>query len=93
MGFPDNILDKILEELQGAKISYIVHFLDREPIIRDFKNINRYNIVLKEAKEHIDNKDKVSLIIQKIDDATSEELTGLLEVINEYFDKQGISHR
>lgn len=67
-GFPDNAINKIIRGLDQNKISYQIVFKDKEPIIHDFGNNNMYDSYLEKALLVIDKKNRIDLIVQKIED-------------------------
>ncbi len=86
-GFPDIALEKVTSKLEECNISYTVNYLDKEPIKKDFRKRNAYHKYLKEAKEKIDFKTKVDLILLKIENASLQEIEDILELIDEYYRK------
>ena len=82
IGFPDNILDRVLEKLQDLKISYQVITLNNDPIIKDYKKLNSYNKYKELALANLDNIKKLDIIIDKIKKCDQEKLDELIEVIS-----------
>ena len=85
--FPDLALDKVLARLEKEKISYKVDFLDREPIVKNFRKINRYDEVLNIAKQKIDIKNRTDLLLCKIRNSSLEDLENIMRLIDEYYNK------
>ena len=65
-GFPDVALNKVTSRLEDNKISYKLLFKDHEPLIRSFKDFNRYKVVLEKAIVNNSYNNRINNIIDKI---------------------------
>ena len=61
VGFPESILNKIINILEDNKISYMVIYIDKSPLVKDFKKLN-YEVYKNKAIKKLDYVDKVNLI-------------------------------
>ena len=44
VGFPESILNKVINTLEDNKISYMVIYIDKDPLVKDFKKLNNYEV-------------------------------------------------
>lgn len=42
VGFPESVLNKVINTLLDKKISYMIIYVDRDPEKKDFKKLNSY---------------------------------------------------
>ena len=42
VGFPESVLNKVINTLLDIKISYMIIYVDRDPEKKDFKKLNTY---------------------------------------------------
>lgn len=81
-GFPDNIIEKILNKLETEKISYQIIYCDRDMISKKYK-FNKYLKFYNEAIKKMNITEKICLLENKINEASLEDLESLLNIINE----------
>lgn len=85
VGFPMNALNKVINTLEEMKISYEVK--GEEKIAKDFKNNNKYDSILRTAKEIVALRKRYIDIKTYFDSLTVEQLEKIIsfieEVINE----------
>lgn len=85
VGFPMNALNKVINTLEEKKISYEVK--GEEKIAKDFKNNNKYDSILRTAKEIVALRKRYIDIKTYFDSLTVEQLEKIIsyieEVINE----------
>ncbi len=58
-GFPDSSINKVKNELENKKISYQIIYDDKEPEVKNYKNLNNYDKYMKLAMEKIDIKERI----------------------------------
>ena len=80
-GFPDNSLNKVLNALEDAKISYQIIEVDKNPIIKDFGKLNNYSKYLDNSLKNIDKKKRIDIIISKINSCDNSKLDKILEIL------------
>ena len=85
VGFPSSILNKIINTLEDNHINYNIIFKDKDNIIKDFKNRNNYNKYKDKAIEQMDINNKVNMMIDKIKNASNDEIERLVYIIYEVF--------
>ena len=83
-GFPDNVLNKVIKELEDNKINYQIISSDANPVIKNFKKTNKYDIFALKAKKNIGIISKLNDLEHKVKNASKEELLELLEKIDEF---------
>lgn len=81
-GFPDNIIDRIIERLNNEKLSYIIIYKDQDPIKKDFK-FNTYAEQYKKAVKKMEVSKLFVSIEEKIKEADIDHLERIMELINE----------
>lgn len=79
VGFPDSALTKVINKLEDEKISYQIIYLDKDPLIKDYKKLNKYNLVKEKALHRLDYVNKVNMIIEKIKKMSEEEFSEFLD--------------
>lgn len=87
VGFPETSIEKVKAKLEEFNISYVIHIRDEKPYKKLFRMKNKYDEYFFKAQEKISNKEKIDLIISKIEDAPYEKLCGIIEVLDEYLGK------
>ena len=85
VGFPSSILNKVINTLEDNHINYNIIFRDKDNIIKDFKNRNNYNKYKDIAIEQMDVNNKVNMMIDKIKNASKDEIERLVYIIYEVF--------
>ena len=65
VGFPESVLNKIINTLEDKKISYMVIYIDKDPLVKDFKKLNNYEVYKNKAIKKLDYVDKINLINYK----------------------------
>ena len=85
VGFPKSILNKIINTLEDKHINYNIIFKNKENIIKDFKNRNTYNKYKDMVYEKIDIDSKVNMMIDKISNASKDEMERLMYIVYEVF--------
>ena len=69
--------------MEDNHINYNIIFKDKDNIIKDFKNRNNYNKY--KAIEQMDINNKVNMMIDKIKNASNDEIERLVYIIYEVF--------
>ena len=80
-GFPENVCEKVIEKLNEYKIDYQIIYTYKEPVIKEFGKLNKYKHFYDIALKNIDKKRRIDLVIDKITNASSEDLNKILEVL------------
>ena len=62
VGFSESVLNKIINTLEDNKISYMVIYIDKDPLVKDFKKLNNYEVYKNKAIKKLDYVDKVNKI-------------------------------
>lgn len=70
LGFPENILTKVLNTIEDKKISYSIISNDENPIIKKYDKLNKYHAILNKAYEYQEVKVRVNRIYDKINSIT-----------------------
>ena len=83
VGFPESVLNKIINTLEDKKISYMVIYIDKDPLVKDFKKLNNYEVYKNKAIKKLDYIDKVNKIIDKIKNMKEEEFKIFLDKVND----------
>ena len=83
VGFPESVLNKIINTLEDKKISYMVIYIDKDPLVKDFKKLNNYEVYKNKAIKKLDYVDKVNKIIDKIKNMNEEEFEIFLDKVND----------
>ena len=86
-GFPLNSLNKVINLLEDNKINYVVkeNMLDKEK--KNYKNNNKYSIVLDKGKKKLNIDYRVNDIIKKLNNLSYDKLCVLLNIIEEYINE------
>lgn len=62
VGFPESVLNKVVNTLLDKKISYMIIYVDKDPEKKDFKKLNNYVVYKNKAIKKLDYVDKVNTI-------------------------------
>ena len=82
-GFPETELIKITNTLDDKKISYQVIYKDRDPVVKDYSNLDNYNKILTKSIECLEMETKIESLKKQIDEIDDYELLcRIVEVIN-----------
>ena len=52
VGFPESVLNKVVNSLLDKKISYMIIYVDKDPEKKDFKKLNNYVVYKNKAIIH-----------------------------------------
>ena len=85
VGFPDSVLNKVINVLEDNYINYNIIYKDRDNIIKSFSNRNNYFKFKDRALDKIDIDNKVNMIIDKIKKCNKNDLEKIFYIIYEYF--------
>ncbi len=77
-GFPDNVIDSVLNGLNENEISYQIIYVDKNPIIKYFDN-NRYEEILEKAILKKKTRELIDKILDKLNKLSINELNDFLE--------------
>lgn len=80
VGFPESILNKVINTLEDNKISYMVIYIDKDPEKKDFKKLNNYTKYRDIAISKLDYISKVDKLINKIKNTDKKEFNNFLVV-------------
>lgn len=64
-GFPETELIKITNTLEDKKISYQVIYKDKDPVVKDYSNLNNYYKILNKATEYLEMETKIEVLKNK----------------------------
>ena len=81
VGFPDNAINKVLDVLDKECISYQVVYTDKNPIIKNYEN-NKYLKNLEKVKEKKYRKERISVILDKLNDLNIDELNDIISYLD-----------
>ena len=76
VGFPESVLNKIINTLEDKKKSYMV----KDPLVKDFKKLNNYTKYRDIAISKLDYISKVDKLINKIKNMDKKEFNDFLVV-------------
>ncbi len=76
VGFPSNAINKVINSLEAKKINYKII---GEDIIKDFKDLNKYDFYLAKSKDKIVVQDLIHNIELKLEEKDEGELLKILE--------------
>lgn len=82
IGFPENALGKVLQELEEHKVSYLVIENDKETEKKNFPKSN-YDKFLKEGKRSFEDIKKEGELVKKIKNLSPEKLEKIVKYIEE----------
>ena len=85
VGFPSSILNKVINTLEDNHMNYNIIVKGKNNIIKDFKNRKKYNKYKDKAIEQMDINNKVNMMIDKIKNASNDEIERLVYIIYEVF--------
>ena len=85
VGFPSSIYNKVINTQEELHINYNIIYKNKDSYVKDFKKINNYSKYEKLAYEKMDIDSKVNMIIDKINNASREQLDRLVYIIYEFF--------
>ena len=83
-GFPDTALNKVINKLEEEKISYQIIYINENPKVIDFNELNRYKKVTKLVSEKLELDDLLNIVKEKINNCNKEKLKELIGKINEW---------
>lgn len=83
-GFPDTSINKVINTLEDAKISYQIIDVDKDPLIKDYGKINTYSKYLDMLFKKLDKK-KVDFLIDKLNKCSMEKLESIINLIENEF--------
>ena len=81
MYLPDTSINKVINTLEDAKISYQIIDVDKDLVIKDYGKINTYSKYLDMSFKNLDKKKKVDFLIDKL----NKNLYDTLENTGHYF--------
>ena len=84
-GFPDTSINKVVNILEDAKISYQIIDVDKDPVIKDFCKINTYSKYLDMSFKNLDKKKKLDFLIDKLNKCSMEKLESIISLIENEF--------
>lgn len=88
-GFPETELIKITNILEDKKISYQVIYKDKDPVVKDYSNLNNYYKILNKATEYLEMETKIEILKKQIDEIDNYELLcRIVEVINNELERR-----
>lgn len=82
-GFPDVAFNRVVNTLEDKKINYQIIYQDKDPVKKDFKKLNNYEKYLNIALDNMELTKKVDLILEKLKNASMEQLENTLKVLEE----------
>lgn len=83
VGFPLNTINKVINILENNSVSYIVKENMEDVNKKMYGNKNKYKCYLEKGKKKIDLDYRISKIINKVNNMTEEEVSKLLDLIEE----------
>ena len=84
-GFPDTSINKVVNILEDAKISYQIIDVDKDPVIKDYRKINTYSKYLDMSFKNLDKKKKLDFLIYKLNKCSMEKLESIISLIENEF--------
>ena len=81
MVFEGIAIDRVLSKLKELNISYQIVYTDRNPLILDFKNKNKYKDFAIKAKSNNELKNKVEYIVSMLETLDDDKLTAVINKI------------
>ena len=84
VGFPKSALNKVINKLDECKINYLVI---GENLGNNFRNLNKYNKILKSGKEKYNKEINYQNIINKLYKVSEDKLDKILKTIEEILDE------
>lgn len=83
VGFPVNAINKVTNILEGNSVSYIVKENMKDINKKTYGNKNKYKYYLDKGKKKIDLDYRVNKIINKVSNMKEEDISKLLDLIEE----------
>ncbi len=80
-GFPDSAITKVTNMLEEKKISYQIIYDDKDPFVKNYRNLNCYEEYMKKAMNKIDIKERMEVLENKIKALDNEKLEKVIEAI------------
>lgn len=80
-GFPDNVINKVINKLDEKHISYQIIEINKDPVIKDYKKLNKYTNILKESLANITKKEQIDRLIEKIKSASPDTIDKIMDCI------------
>lgn len=80
-GFPDSAITKVTNMLEEKKISYQIIYDDKDPFVKNYRNLNCYEEYMKKAMDKIDIKERMEVLENKIKGLDNEKLKKIIEAI------------
>ena len=80
VGFPESVLNKIINTLDDKKKSYMVIYIDKDTLVKYFKKLNNYTKYRDIAISKLDYISKVDKLINKIKNMDKKEFNDFLVV-------------
>ncbi len=71
--------------MEGAKISYQIIDVDKDPVIKYFGKINTYSKYLDMSVKNLDKKKKVDFLIDKLNKCSIKKLESIISLIENEF--------
>ena len=87
VGFPESVLNKVINTLLDKKISYMIIYVDKDPEKKDFKKLNNYAKYRDIAISKLDYIGKVDKLINKIKNMDEKEFNDFLDKVNDVSSK------
>lgn len=82
-GFPDNVVDSVKSKLNELMISYQIVYSDRNPLIVEFENKNKYKNYALNAKKNSVIKKRIADIVAKLENYESKNIDIILDKIDD----------
>lgn len=87
MRIPESISEKVKETLENYKISYQIIYSDSEPIMKDFKKLNKYQHFYNQALKLMPHQNRIELIINKIKNSDEKDIEEIVKVLEDVSNK------
>lgn len=81
LGFPDSAITKVTNILDEHKISYQIFYTDKDPVVKDFKKLNKYSEIRAKALDMVELDVRLENIINKIKNTDKDKLIEILEML------------
>lgn len=78
-GFPDNAINKVVNKLEEMHISYQIIYVDKNPVVKNYKKLNKYDEIRSNSLKAINQENRVDLLVNKIKEATPEQIDKIIE--------------
>ena len=86
-GFPGSVFYFFKNTLDDYKISYQIVYVDSEPIIKDYKKLNKYQYFYNQALKLATHQNRIKLIINKIKNSDKKDFEELMKAIENVLGK------